>query len=177
MKDEELNRILDRLAKSILHEKLRRKKEEHVVELKMVTETSPHGIYVYDKARGVWVLKCTEGEEFKPWKDGYYVIYFDNTRCPACKIYDLVWYPYVNLIGRKLNDTEFVIILCEWFSRRCRSSAASKSFEKYNIHASPTTVLLKVENNVVVKREDIRGAKPLNTLIEKVDSLRRSQHS
>lgn len=173
MEGEELDRILDRLAKSILYSKLEGKKEKRSVELKKVGVTSPHGIYVYDKARDIWVLKRTEGEEFKPWKDGYYVIYFDNTHCPACRIYDLVWFPYVSLIGRKLKDTEFVIILCEWFGRRCRSSAAGKSFEKYSIHASPTTVLLKVESNVIVKREDIRGAKPLNTLIERVDSLRR----
>ncbi|GAB6147885.1 hypothetical protein [Stetteria hydrogenophila] len=175
MEDKELNKILDKLLiEFILHGKIRRKEENRLVKLKRITATSPHGIYVYDKASDVWVLKYIEGEEFKPWKDGYYAIYFDNTLCPACKVYDLVWFPYVSLVGRKLEDTEFVVVLCEWFSRRCRSSAAAKSFEKYNIHVSPTTVLLKVENNVIVKREDIRGAKPLDVLIKKIDSFRSS---
>ena len=172
MEDKELDKILNRLTKSILYGKLKKKEEEHTVKLKRVNASSPHGIYVYDRAENVWVLKHVDGEEFKPWKDGFYVIYFDNTRCPACRIYDLVWYTYIDLVGRRLRDTEFVIILCEWFGKRCKSAAASKSFEKYDIHASPTTVLLKVVNNAIVKREDIRGAKPLDVLMKKIDSFR-----
>ncbi len=168
MADEELSKLLDKIAKRIIE-----KKSEHVkrVELDMVGVDSPNGVYIYDKKKNKWVLISTDGEHYVPDEDGVYVIYFDNTRCPACRIYDLSWYTYIKLFGKDLEDVNFVIILCEWFARNCKSEAAKKSFEYYNIHASPTTVLLYVKNGKVVLEDRFEGAKKLDFLASKIEEF------
>jgi len=161
----ELEKIIEKIAKSLTQKKSGKiRKAEY--KTKIVGPESPHGIYVYDKSSNEWVLVRKDGDAFEPWKDGYYVIYFDNTMCPACRIYDLSWYVFVETIGKRLENTEFVIILCRWFSRDCESEAASKSFKKYGVIASPTTLLLKRENGKIVKEEKIRGVKKLDELIK-----------
>jgi hypothetical protein len=104
-------------------------------------------------------------------RDGIYVIYFDNTRCPACRIYDLSWYAYIKLIGKNLENVYFVIILCEWFAHRCRSEAASKSFEHYKIHASPTTLLLYVKDGKIVLEDRFEGAKTIDYLASRIEEF------
>ncbi len=136
------------------------------LELDTVKIDSPHGIYIYDPEKDKWILLEDTGKPFKPWKDGYYIIYFDNTKCPACRIYDLSWYVYVKLFGRNEKDTYYVVILCDWFAHQCRSEAARKSFKEYDIHASPTTMLLYVENGEIKKIEKVEGAKTLDKLAE-----------
>ncbi|WFO75095.1 hypothetical protein J4526_08485 [Desulfurococcaceae archaeon MEX13E-LK6-19] len=180
--DKELENILDKIVKNLIS----RKKEEKTMSsqvvvkplkplkrVKIVDVKSPHGVYVYNKKDKLWDLVMVDGEAFKPWKDGYWIIYFDNTRCPACRIYDFSWYVYVETIGRTMDDTEFVIILCDWFARECKSEAAKKSFEEYDIHASPTTILMKVSNGKIEKMERVRGAKNLGELIEIINKFRK----
>jgi len=176
--DRELEKILDKISRSLVKKTTLGNKKGVVVKkfkpiekTKLVGPESKNGIYVYNKEEKLWELVIVDGNEFKPWKDGYYVIYFDNTRCPACRIYDLSWYVYIETIGRTLDNTEFVIILCNWFSGDCDSEAASKSFKEYGIKASPTTVLLEVRNGEIVRRENIRGAKDLGTLIDIINKF------
>lgn len=170
MVDEELSKLLDRIAKRIIE-----RKSENVesLELDMVRVDSPNGIYIYDKKKDKWVLIRTGGGYYIPEKDGIYVIYFDNTRCPACRMYDLSWYTYIRLFGKDLEDVNFVIVLCDWFARKCRSEAAKKTFEHYDIHASPTTVLLYVKNGKVVLEDKFEGAKKLDYLASKIDEFTR----
>lgn len=179
-KDSELEKILNRIAKNLLTRKkgassssqVSAKELKSLKRVRLVDVKSPHGIYVYNKKDKLWDLVAVDGGPFKPWKDGYWVIYFDNAKCPACRIYDFSWYVYVETIGRTMDDTEFAIILCDWFSRECRSEAAKKSFEEYDIHASPTTILMKVSKGKIEKIEKVRGAKNLGELIELINRFK-----
>jgi len=132
---------------------------------------SPHGIYIYDHAQDKWIFIDIGGEIFIPRKEGVYVIYFDNTKCPACRIYDIHWFPYVKLIGSSLENTYFVIVLCEWFARECRSTSASETFKYYDIHASPTTVLISVRNGKEIDREKVEGINTMDKLADLVENF------
>lgn len=170
--DSELLRILERVASRIVSGRAGDEKSlRGGVELDIIGVDSPHGIYVYDKARDKWVLIRVDDGPFRPDRDGFYIVYFDNTKCPACRIYDLTWYPYVKLIGSSMENTYFYIILCDWFAHECRSEAARNSFKHYDVHASPTTLLLYVENGEVKAQEKIEGTKPLDKLASIIDEF------
>ena len=126
-------------------------------EVKEVDVKCPHGIYIYDRKRDLWVLVRSEGDYYKPVEDGIHIIYFDNTKCPACRKYDNIWFPFVRKAANKMQKCIFVIILCDWFARECKSEAASKSFRQYDIHASPTTLFLYVNNGSIVYQEKYEG--------------------
>ncbi|MET1159871.1 MAG: hypothetical protein ABWW65_02820 [Thermoprotei archaeon] len=134
---------------------------------------NPHGIYLYDKNSSKWLYIDPGTEYFKPRMDGIYVVYFDNTRCPACRVYDIHWFPYVTLIGSNLENVYFVIVLCEWFARNCRSSIASNTFKHYDIHASPTTLLLYVKNGEIADQEKVEGVKTMDKLASIVEEFAR----
>lgn len=172
-KEDELRKLVEELVKSML-ESTEGKQQARVwkgeVKLKRVDPSSPHGIYVYDKESRAWILKKFNGS-FKPWKDCYYAIYFDNALCPACRVHDLAWFTYVELFGRKMEDVEFVVVLCGWFARECNSSEASTTFKKFEVRASPTTVLILVENGKVKEKKVIRGAKTLSELLDAISSF------
>ncbi|MEM0361134.1 MAG: hypothetical protein QXH57_05925 [Sulfolobales archaeon] len=125
--------------------------------VKEVSSESPHGIYVYDRSRDEWVLTSTNGNAFKPVVDGYYIIYFDNAKCHACRSFDSDWFPYIRSIAKKLDRHYFLVVLCEWFSRKCASEAASKTFKEYEVHASPTTYLIYLKNGGIVYKEKYEG--------------------
>ncbi len=40
------------------------------------------------------------------------IIYFSNNLCPACKIFNLVWYPFVNYYS-KVKNMHFYVFICE----------------------------------------------------------------
>jgi thiol-disulfide isomerase/thioredoxin len=138
---------------------------------KVVSSESPHGVYVYDRVRGEWVLTLISGNAFKPPIDGYYIIYFDNSKCSACRAYDGTWFKYVEEVAKRLTNHYFIVILCEWFSRKCNSEAASNSFKEYDIHASPTTYLLYFRDGKVVYREKYEGRLNSNELIKIVEEF------
>ncbi len=153
-----------------LIEKKARELANKVEEYKRVDKDTPHGIYVYDPEKDVWRLLRREGEAFNPGElgDGAYVLYFDNTRCPACRKYDLHWYPFIETTGRGLKGYYFVIVLCEWFARNCKSPAAAATFKKFNVHASPTTILAYVKNGKKVYEEKYEGYLTLEELLKVV---------
>lgn len=165
--DNELQEIIDKMARKLLERRPGR------IELDIVGANAPHGIYMYDKKRGKWLLIKRSGGHYTPEKTGIHVIYFDNASCPACRVYDITWYTYIEMIGRKLDKTYFIIILCDWFAERCGSEAAKKSFQHYNIHASPTTLLLYIENGETIYSEKIEGARTLDYLALKIDEFMR----
>ena len=85
-KDKELSRILDDIARKIFEEKIYKYK---------ITVKNEHGVYI--KTRKGWVLYRKEGDPFKIGElgDKIYIIYFDNTRCPACRMFDPVWWSFI----------------------------------------------------------------------------------
>lgn len=130
--------------------------------LKEVTSESPQGIYIYDRNSDEWVLTLTDGNVFKPVVDGYYIIYFDNAKCHACRSFDGDWFPYIRGSAKKLERHYFVVILCEWFARKCSSEAASRSFKEYEVHASPTIYLIYLKDGKILYKEKYEGK--LNSL-------------
>lgn len=122
--------------------------------VKRVDEKCPHGIYEYSVEHSMWRFIKSDGEYFKPDSKGVYVIYFDNTKCSACRKYDGIWFPFVESYTQKKRDTRFMIILCDWFARECKSTAAAESFKKYDVHASPTTIVLYADDDGSVKYQE-----------------------
>lgn len=125
--------------------------------VKEVDTKCPHGIYIYDRDRDLWMLVRSDGDAFEPSEDGVYVIYFDNTKCPACRKYDTIWFPFVRKWSKEHHNHKFVVVLCDWFARECKSEAASNSFRKYDVHASPTTVITYVKDGKRVYDEKYEG--------------------
>ena len=124
---------------------------------------SEHGVYVYEG--GVWRLLRREGEGFSLGElgNGVYVIYFDNTLCPACREQDLQMVEVVKRFGGD-SRVRLVVVLCDWFTQICDSEAASKTFEEFRVSASPTIVVATVKNGRTVFREDLRGVKPAGVI-------------
>lgn len=163
-----VEKLILRLVEKIVAEARREAKSKGKpgLEVKEVLTTSPHGIYYYVPEKDVWRLEVVDGEAFTPKNDGFYVVYFDNARCPACRVYDLYWFPWVREVSRKYKDTFFIIVLCSWFARECSSTAASSTFKHWNVRASPTTLFLYVKSGKIVmdsKREGVMDRDKLNT--------------
>ncbi|MEM0378020.1 MAG: hypothetical protein QXP68_00205 [Thermosphaera sp.] len=163
-----MNDEIIELLKKLLERPEKKYKPEIGLEVDTVGPEAPNGIYVFDPMKAKWVLKYINGDFFNPWEDGLYVIYFDNAKCPACRAYDSYWYPFVKLIGPTFPKSHYVIVLCDWFARECDSEIASGSFLKYEIHASPTTLLLYSDNGRIVRQEKIEGVKRMDQLTDAI---------
>jgi len=103
------------LLKKMLYSDPEKKKGREGLEVDQIEPDSPHGIYVYDFNKEKWILRQVSGEPQLPWGDGYYAIYFDNAKCPACRSYDNYWYPFVKLFGKLFSNVNYVVVLCDWF--------------------------------------------------------------
>lgn len=155
--DVEVSRILDRIAKRLSKGEYRRKKY-----FKTITSSSPHGVYIYDKREEKWLY--SEEDRANIFSNGYYVVYFDNTECSACRKYDKIWFPIVENYSNKFPYT-FIIILCGWFSNECKSKKAASFFDEFKIKASPTTLFLYVKNGKIVYDERYEGVLEYKDLI------------
>lgn len=155
-----------KLLRKMFSTDIEKKKGAEGLELDKIEPDSPHGIYLYDMSRERWVLKQVSGNPNLPWGDGYYLIYFDNARCPACRAYDNYWFPFVKIFGKIFKNVKYVIVLCDWFAKECVSEAASSSFKKFDVHASPTTILIHVVNGEIKRKEEISGVKKIDELIK-----------
>lgn len=120
---------------------------------------SPHGVYRYNKQSKRWEILRREGEPFKIGElgDGIYVVYFDNLYCPACRTQDHHFYRLFVKHGDS-PDVHLVVIMCNWFSGNCDSPAAAKSFVEFDVNASPTILVAKV-NGAEVKEERLEGVR------------------
>ncbi|MGC9012637.1 hypothetical protein [Thermogladius sp.] len=138
--------------------------------LDQVDVDSPHGVYRYSRENSKWVLISVDDEDFtQKLEPGNYVVYFDNAKCPACRVYDMYWYPFVKLLG-DAYPFSYLVVLCNWFSKDCGSKAASKAFEKFDVHASPTTVIMTVENGGRIARSvKVEGVKRMDELAKIVE--------
>jgi hypothetical protein len=159
------------LLRKMLGSDVERKKGREGLELEKIEPDSPHGIYVYDFAREKWVLRQVEGVPNLPWGDGYYVIYFDNSKCPACRSYDNYWFPFVKIFGKLFPEVNYTVVLCDWFARECVSEAASGAFRKFDVHASPTTILLRVNSGEIKEKVEVSGVKKIDELLKLVSEF------
>lgn len=167
--DNEIKNIVEKILRKLLEKK---ELEETGGKKKKITEKDEHGIYVY--SGGEWKLLRREGEAFRVGElgDGVYVVYFDNTRCPACRLHDVSWFPFVE---KHAGEAFFVIVLCEWFARRCESPAASKTFLQYRVKASPTTLFARVKKGNIEVEERKEGYMSLSELEEVYEKVRGEQ--
>lgn len=124
----------------------------------MITIRDPDGVYKYDGDS--W-----KAEENPDFSEGVHVIYFDNRKCMACRIYDFEWFPLVEEMKKKANGITFWVVLCDWFGSECDSKVASKLFKEYNITASPTTLII-VNGKVKNKLEGVVLANKLRKYIQ-----------
>ncbi len=128
------------------------------VSVEEVGPESPHGIYRLDMESSKWVLLSGVEAPFIP-PDDLSVVYFDNTKCPACRKYDMYWYPFVKacLKDDLLRDFGFYVVLCGWFSGECESREASETFTYFSIHASPTTMFFGCRGREIIHQEKYEG--------------------
>jgi hypothetical protein len=68
-------------------------------------------------------------------------------------------------------EVNYVIVLCDWFARECVSDAASGAFKKFDVHASPTTILLRVSNGEIKEKIETSGVKKIDELLKLITEL------
>jgi len=95
--------------------------------------------------------------------DGLYVVYFSNSECGACRVFDDVWYPFVEMASGAAA-ARFVVVLCGWFARECGSEDAKSLFKEFDVHVSPTVIVLKRSNGRVEKLLKYEGLTSALTL-------------
>lgn len=150
---------------------------------KEISPENKHGVYKYSGEDDTWVYLDVEGlDPFIP-KDKYAVMYFDNAKCSACRRYDIYWFPFVRSLSNENNEFSFYIILCNWFARDCESLVASATFTYFDVHSSPTTILLSWMDGKVVYKEKYDGVLSdldLRTVVpsfpERVSRFLRGEH-
>jgi len=124
--------------------------------VKEVGVNSLHGIYIFDRCSNAW-LRLEETRKPLIPSSRYSVLYFDNTKCPACRKYDVYWYPFVKEFAKLYPSYGFYVILCGWFSEDCRSTTASSSFQFFDVRASPTTIFLANDGEKILHSEKYEG--------------------
>ncbi|MEM2005977.1 MAG: hypothetical protein QW705_00275 [Zestosphaera sp.] len=119
---------------------------------------SRHGIYRYAPDSDEWEYLDVQGlDPFIP-HDKYSVIYFGNTKCSACRRYDIYWYPFVRGMCREgSGDFAFYVILCGWFAKDCNSVPASVTYMHFDVHSSPTTILTSWVDGRLAYKEKYEG--------------------
>ncbi len=161
---EEIDKILKRYIATLLKG---RKDKEKNSSYRIISEKTPHGIYIYDKKSRLWNPVTND----KIIDTGYYVLYFSNSRCIACKLFDFSWYTFIETIGRNYDNIKFIIVRCEWFTISCKSNLAKSFFEKFDITSSPSLILIKAENGEIVHKKHIKGVKTPDEIVEEIEDF------
>jgi len=118
---------------------------------------SSHGVYVWSDRR--WIAADRSALD----GDGFYIIYFSNSECGACRVFDDVWYPFVEMVSER-SAARFIIVLCGWFTRDCSSEDARSLFKEFDVHVSPTVIVMKRSNGKVEKLLKYEGLTSALTL-------------
>jgi hypothetical protein len=95
--------------------------------------------------------------------DGLYFIYFSNSECGACRVFDEVWYSFVEMVSGR-SAARFLVVLCGWFTRDCSSEDARSLFKEFDVHVSPTVIVMKRSNGRVEKLFKYEGLTSALTL-------------
>lgn len=161
--EDELKELLNKLLTEILSKSFQGSETSYEV-----NPASQNGIYVLNE--GHWKLYRTDGLPLHPGEqgDGIYVLYFDNTKCGACRRFDKEWFPFA---AENAGKAKFFIVLCEWFARNCASKAASLTFTLHEVRASPTTIFFKVINGEIAKQERFEGVVSKQKLEEAMSKM------
>ena len=103
------------------------------------------GIYIYQN--GAYERLKIEGP-FVPERDGTYIIYFRNKRCPGCKAFDRKWNIFVKRFRTDFGS--LAIVQCTNFFHECGDQAAADTFIFYLVFATPQIIVVIIENGVPV---------------------------
>ncbi len=120
---------------------------------------STNGVYRFSFSERLWVILSEDVKPLVP-PERYAVLYFDNTLCPVCRVYDESWYPFIESSSKDLMDMGIApyIVLCDWFTQQCYSAKAALTFINYEVHASPTTIVMATRDGKVTYMEKYEGA-------------------
>ncbi len=92
------------------------------------------GVYKYES--GEWIRVSV-----KELKGDTVIVYFDNIKCPFCRIFDPIWQSLAE--DEDLSGIVFYIVMCTFFHKNCRSIEAKNLYIKYRVTKSPTVLIIK----------------------------------
>ncbi len=165
----ELSKLIDRIARKLTGTKREVRVEKAEVAVKEISPDISHGIYVFDVNKKVWVRLEDDNKSLEPKEDGVYVVYFNNTKCPACRVFDIIWNIFVS--NAKDTSIKYYSVVCKWFTHECESKGAKESFKKYNVKSSPTILIWKVRSGSIVFTEKIEGVTTPTKLAEAINRV------
>ncbi len=116
--------------------------------MKAGSQEISEGIYVYEN--GIPIKTDT-----LVLKDEKIIIYFDNLKCPFCKVFDVVWEMLVDDEKIKEKGIKMIRIVCTFFENNCRNPSSKNAFREYRITRSPSLLLLKQQDNKVVEKKEL----------------------
>jgi len=96
------------------------------------------GIYEYVDGKPVKVDSLS-------FCDGRYAVFFDNRKCPFCRIFDVMW--DVLLKDASFKDVKFVKVVCSYFASECSNEAAKRAYIEHEVWKSPTVMLVEVNGD------------------------------
>jgi hypothetical protein len=119
----------------------------------------PNGVYEWSwSEKGFVRLEISGSGPYMPKKDGYYLYYFHNNKCPHCVVFEPRLADYLkrpDTINYFSNKLTIILIACSWFTYECSDPTAQKTFQSFNVMSSPTLLLIKVSNGSIVNIIDI----------------------
>jgi len=89
--------------------------------------------------------------------DGKVAIYFDNIKCPFCKVFNVIWAMLVE--DKDLSDVKFLRVVCTYFERECTHPEAKKAFAEFGVKRSPFVLLLVKKDGKIVAKEELPPAR------------------
>jgi thiol-disulfide isomerase/thioredoxin len=170
--DKELESILDRIVRRLRSQKKDEAKPAEARAVKHINAKVPHGVYRFNREAGVWEPLPEDGKPLALSEDGVYVVYFGNTKCPACRVYDTIWNLYIDTVGRNLEGVTHYAVICGWFAGECSSEKAALSFKQFDVRASPTTLVVRVSGGSSVSMERLEGVVPQTKIVEAINKVR-----
>ncbi|RLG88373.1 MAG: hypothetical protein DRO15_02995 [Thermoprotei archaeon] len=100
-----------------------------------------HGVFIFNKNECAWESVKVE-KYWVPEKDGIYLLVFMQEWCGACHMYEPIFNKYV--LDHVSSEITFVTICLGkgWKP----GDSIEKTFYKWNIRYTPTTIIVEVEN-------------------------------
>lgn len=135
----------------------------------MIEPPPDNGVFVFKN--NSWIK--IRNDFWYPKEDGIYVVFFMNTRCPACKRYwDSAISKFLENNASRLRDKlRIIYVKCDWFARECSDDTAKNTFLIYLVSASPTTIVIKVEKGEGVYAERYEGKLPYDKLVSVIQEF------
>lgn len=111
-----------------------------------------HGIFIFNKNKCIWEpIKVRQ--YWTPEKDGIYLLVFMQEWCGACHVYEPTFSKYVL---EHMNSKITYVAICLGKGWKPGDSV-EKTFYRWGIKATPTTILVKVENGKTSRTSIFEG--------------------